>query len=195
MSRRSSRSGVLIPGLVLIGLGAWFLIRALGVDLPGMAALWPIFPTIVGLSMFVGWLVSSNKRGSYGMMIPAVINFLIGVFFFAFTFGFFKWRDMAVLWPVFPLIVGVAFFVAWLFSGLRDWGMLVPAGITAGVGVVGLGFTLFGQVEAVTSLLKYWPVLLIGLGILVLIGGVVGSGRRSRSSGEASQEFKGPEGV
>jgi hypothetical protein len=186
---------VLIPGLVLIGLGAWFLIRALGVNLPGIEALWPIFPTIVGLSIFVGWLVSSNKRGNHGMMIPAVINFLVGVFFFGFTFGIFRWPDMAILWPVFPLIVGVSFFVAWLFSGLRDWGMLVPASITGGVGIVGLGFTVFGQVEAVSSLLKYWPVLLIGLGILVLIGGVLGGGRKARAADETPQAFKGPDGA
>jgi hypothetical protein len=175
----------LIPGLVLIGLGAWFLVRALGVNLPGMAAMWPVFPTIVGLSLFVGWIVTPNRRANHGMMIPAVINFLVGVFFFGFTFGFFEWGEMGVLWPVFPLIVGVAFFVAWLFSGLQDWGMLVPGAITAGVGIVGLGFTLFGQVEAIASLLRFWPVLLIGLGILVLLGGVLGGGKRSRSEQQA----------
>jgi hypothetical protein len=179
----------LVPGLVLIVLGAWFLVRALGIDLPGMDAMWPIFPTIVGLSLFVGWLVGPNKRENHGVMIPAVINFLVGVFFFGFTFSVFKWSDMAILWPVFPLIVGAAFFVAWLFSGLRDWGLLIPGVITAGVGVVGLGFTLFGQVELVASLLRYWPVLLIGLGIAILIGGVLGSGRKL-SSGR--KEFKGP---
>ena len=134
MSRRSSRSGVLIPGLILIALGAWFLVRALGFDLPGMDALWPIFPTIVGLSLFVGWLFAPKKRGNHGMMIPAVINFLVGAFFFGFTFGIFQWRDMAILWPVFPLIVGVAFIVLGavlllnqfsLFSWL-DWGLMWP---------------------------------------------------------------------
>lgn len=192
MSRRSSRGGVLIPGLVLIALGAWFLVRALGVELPGMAALWPIFPTIVGLSMFVGWFFAPKTHGSHGVIIPAVINFLVGVFFFGFTFSIFPWSDMAILWPVFPLIVGVAFFVAWIFSGFRDWGLLVPAGIVSAVGIVGMGFTTFGQVEAVSTLLRYWPVLLIGLGILVLIGGLVGSGRREPSE---PQEFKGPDGA
>lgn len=192
MSRRSSRSGVLIPGLVLIALGVWFLIRALGVNVPGMAALWPIFPIIVGLSMFVGWLFSPKTQGSHGIMIPAVINVGVGVFFFGFTLGFFSWADMAVLWPVFPLIVGLAFFVAWVLSGFRDWGMLVPGGVVSAVGVVGLGFTLFGEIEAFASLLPYWPVLLIGLGVLVLIGGVVGSTRRAPSE---PQEFKGPDNV
>jgi hypothetical protein len=47
-------------------------------------------------------------------------------------------------------------------------------------------------VQAVSSLLRYWPVLLIGLGILILIGGVVGSGRKSSPE---PQEFKGPDGA
>jgi hypothetical protein len=180
----------LIPGLVLIALGAWFLVRALGFNLPGMAAMWPIFPTIVGLSMFVGWFFAPKKQGSHGIMIPAVINLMVGLFFFGFTFNILRWGDMAVLWPVFPLIVGVAFFVAWVFSGLRDWGLLIPCAITGGVGIVGLGYTVFREVEAVSSLIRYWPVLLIGLGILVLIGGVVGSGRKAPSE---PRDFKGPE--
>jgi hypothetical protein len=190
MSRRSSRGGVLIPGLVLIALGAWFLIRALGINLPGMGALWPIFPTIVGLSMFVGWFFAPKTQGSHGIMIPAVINFLVGVFFFGFTFSIFQWSDMALLWPVFPLIVGVAFVVAWIFSGFREWGLLVPGGIVSAVGIIGLGFTVFGQLDVVSSLLRFWPVLLIGLGILVLVGGVVGSARKEPTQ---AQEFKRPD--
>jgi hypothetical protein len=183
---------VLIPGLVLIGLGAWFLLKTLGVDVPGMDQMWPVFPTIVGLSLFVGWLVGPNKSKNYGVMIPAVINTLVGIFFFAFTFGYFEWSQMAQLWPVFPLIVGIAFVVAWLFSGLREWGMLVPGGIACAVGVVGLGFTLFGQEELVAEMLKYWPVLLIVFGVVILLGGLLGGGRKGSSE---SQTFKGPDGV
>ena len=194
MSRRSSRSGVLIPGLILIAVGAWFLAGTLGAELPNMEQMWPVFPTIVGISLFIGWLVSSNKRGSYGMIIPAAINFLVGLFFFGFTFGVFPWDDMAIYWPVFPLIVGIAFIAAWIFSGLRDTGLLIPGGIAAAVGIVGLGFTVFGMKEQVRSLIQYWPVLLIGLGVLILLGGLFGSRKRS-SKATSSQEYKGPEGV
>jgi hypothetical protein len=190
MSRRSSRNGVLVPGLVLIAVGAWFLLRAFVSDLPGMDALWPIFPIIVGLSMFVGWFFTPNKRANHGIMIPAVINLLVGVFFFAFTFKIVPWRDMAIFWPVFPLIVGIAFVVAFLFSGFHNWGLLIPGGIAAGVGVVGLAYTVFREDEIIAPLLGYWPVLLIGLGILILIGGVVSGGRREPAD---AQEYKGPE--
>jgi hypothetical protein len=191
--RDSGRKGVLVPGLVLIAVGVWFLIRSLGYNLPGMAQMWPVFPVIVGLSMFVTWLVSPDKLERHGLMIPAVINFLVGVFFFGFTLSFFQWSDMADLWPVFPLIVGVAFIVAWIFSLFRDWGMLIPGGITAGVGIVGLAYTLYEQNAVIAPLLPYWPVLLIGFGLLILIGAVLNPARQTSSQDSATQEFKEPD--
>jgi hypothetical protein len=158
-----------------------------------MAQMWPIFPILVGASLFVGWLATPNKRENHGMMIPVVVNVLIGIFFFGFTFSIFDWSDMAILWPVFPLIVGAAFFVAWIFGLFRDWGLLVPAGIAAGVGVVGLAFTLSGRYEFLGSVRDYWPVLLIGLGLLILISSLVDRGRKAPSREETIQAFKSPD--
>jgi hypothetical protein len=190
MSRRSSRgsdrSGVVIWGLIMIAVGGWFLLRTLGFRLPGMGQMWPIFPTLVGVSIFVGWLFTPDKRANHGMMIPATINFLIGVFFFLFTLGFFPWGAMGYLWPVFPLIVGISFFVAWVFSLFANWGLLIPGGITATVGIVGLGFTLSAHSGLFAWILRLWPLALIALGVLVLIGGLLSAGRRRPSSGAAA---------
>ena len=186
-SHRSDRTGVVIWGLIMIAAGGWFLLRTLGFRLPGMGQMWPIFPTLVGLSMFVGWLFAPNKRENHGIMIPATINLLVGLFFFGFTLGFFPWSWMGVLWPVFPLIVGISFFVAWVFSLFRVWGLLVPAGITATVGIVGLAFTLGAEAGYLQWVLKLWPMALIALGFVVLVGGLLG-GRGSRSSRVATLE-------
>jgi hypothetical protein len=183
-SHRSDRSGVVIWGLIMIAVGAWFLLRTLGFRLPGMGQMWPIFPTLVGLSMFVGWLFTGNKRENHGIMIPATINLLIGLFFFGFTMGVFPWSAMGVLWPVFPLIVGISFFVAWVFSLFSNWGLLIPGGITATVGIVGLGFTLSAQSGLFAWIVRLWPLALIALGVLVLVGGLLSGFRTpSRSSG------------
>jgi hypothetical protein len=175
-----------IWGLIMIAVGAWFLLRTLGFRLPGMGQMWPIFPTLVGLSMFVGWLFTGNKRENHGIMIPATINLLIGLFFFGFTMGVFPWSAMGVLWPVFPLIVGISFFVAWVFSLFSNWGLLIPGGITATVGIVGLGFTLSAQSGLFAWIVRLWPLALIALGVLVLVGGLLSGFRTpSRSSGAA----------
>jgi hypothetical protein len=138
--------------------------------------MWPIFPVLAGLGFFVTWLASPNKREAYGVMIPATITGLVGLFFFLFTLGIVPWSAMGVLWPVFPLIVGIAFFVTWVFSGFREWGLLVPSAVTGAVGIIGLSFTLGGTLFG--DLTRFWPILLIGLGILVLIGGLTGGGKR-----------------
>ena len=181
-SYRSDRAGVVVWGLIMIAVGGWFLLRTLGFRLPGLGQMWPIFPTLVGLSMFVGWLFTSDKRANHGVMIPATINFLVGLFFFGFTLGILPWSDMGILWPVFPLIVGIAFFVAWVFSLFSNWGLLIPAGITATVGIVGLGFTLSIESGLFPWIMRFWPLALIALGVLVLFGGLLSSGRRRSAS-------------
>ena len=185
-SYRSDRAGVVVWGLIMIAIGGWFLLRTLGFRLPGMGQMWPIFPTLVGLSMFVGWLFTPDKRANHGIMIPATINVLVGLFFFGFTLGILRWGDMGFLWPVFPLIVGIAFFVAWVFSLFSNWGLLIPAGITATVGIVGLGFTLSAQSGLFAWIIRFWPLALIALGVLVLFGGLLSSGRRRTASGATS---------
>ena len=57
-------------------------------------------------------------------------------------------------------------------------------GVTATVGIVGLGFTLAGESALFASLLRFWPLALIALGVLVLFGGLLSSGRQ-RPSGAA----------
>jgi hypothetical protein len=185
-SRKSSRSGTVIWGLIMIAVGGWFLLRTLGFRLPGMGQLWPIFPALVGLSIFVGWLFTPDKRANHGMMIPATINLLIGAFFFLFTLGFVPWGAMRYLWPMFPLIVGIAFFVAWVFSLFRDWGLLVPAGVLTTVGIVGLGLELSAESGLLAWIVRLWPLSLIALGVLILLGGLLSRFSGPRTSGPRS---------
>jgi hypothetical protein len=182
--RRSRTRGTIFWGLLLIVVGIWLLLEALGLSRPGIVALWPIFPTAVGLGLFGTWLFSADKRTEYGIAIPATINLLIGLFFFLFTFGIFPWSAMAYLWPVFPLIVGIAFIVAWVLSLFRAWGLLIPGSITAAVGLVGLAFTLAETGNVYLDLfLQYWPVLLIFVGLVVLVATLVG-----RAGGQGGRE-------
>jgi hypothetical protein len=83
---------------------------------------------------------------------------------------------MRLLWPAFPLIVGVAFVVLWAAGRFRDWGVLIPAGILLLVGFGGFAFTL-GNVPVFQNILQWWPLLLILFGIVILFQSIT----RSRS--------------
>jgi len=98
---------------------------------------------------------------------PGTVGVLVGAFFFLFTFGLFRWEQMAEMWPVYPLIVGIAFVATWLAGRCRKIGLLVPAVINLAVGVVGLGFTL-GVIDARTVKLL-WPLALVALGAYLVV--------------------------
>jgi hypothetical protein len=170
------RRGAIIPGLVLIALGAWFLASSLGVRLPGLGELWPVFPLGFGL-VFLAQYFAGGRRDD-GLIFTGVTGALTGAFFLAITLGPLGWGDLGRLWPVFPLIGGVAFLAQWLIKP-SDRGLLVPAGLGLAVGLVALLFTLnlLGDTLAV-QVARLWPVLLILLGLGLLVSYLMG-GRRN----------------
>ena len=169
-SRR--RLGALVPGLILILLGVWFLLDNFGLIQINMGQLWPVFPLLFGLAMLVtGALRGRRGRMDDGAIMVGVWGTLIGLFFFLFTLGAVSWDQMGLLWPTFPLIGGLGFLAAFLASGLRDWGMLIVGGIATLVGVLGYVFT-YGVLSPnfAQFVLPYLaPALLIlaGIGIVV----------------------------
>lgn len=168
MDRRSA----LIPAFVLIVVGVFFLLVNLNV-LPrfSITELWPGIVMFVGLMFWLGFIFS--REHDAGLAFVGTIITLIGAFFFLFTlhvhlpgFGEVQWGDQGRLWPAYPLIVGVAFIVLWIAQRFRDSGVLVPAAILIAVGLGGFSATL-SNVEGLRDIVRYWPVLLIVLGIIV----------------------------
>lgn len=168
------RRGAIVPALFLILLGAFFLLVNFGV-LPSLSIteLWPGIVVLVGLMFWGGYLFGG--RHDPGLAFVGTIVSLVGLFFFLFTlhinvpgFGPIGWGDMGRLWPAFPLIVGIAFVVLWLTGRMRDMGLWIPATILLLVGAGGFAFTL-GDMPNWRTLVSFWPVLLIVLGLIVLL--------------------------
>ena len=162
-----NRRGALLPGLLLILVGAWLLATTLGVPLPDLSQLWPLVPLVFGLAALVQYL--AEGRRSDGLVFTGVSAALLGAFFLAITLGPLEWRDLGRLWPVFVLIPGVAFLAQWL-ARPGGSGLLVPAGLAILVGLGALALTLRLLDPVVSAqVLRFWPVLLIllGLGLLV----------------------------
>jgi hypothetical protein len=167
----TKRSSALVPGLVLIALGVWFLADSLGLRLPGLGDLWPLFPLVSGLAFLAQYFLGGRR--DEGLVFTGVSAALIGAFFLSITLGPLDWGDLGRLWPVFPLIGGLAFLVQWLVKP-ADRGLLVPAGLGLLVGLVALAFTLNLLGSEVARL---WPLLLILLGLGMLISYVWGARR------------------
>lgn len=171
----NGRYGALFPGLLLIALGAWFLADALGVALPSLGDLWPVFSVGFGLACLVNYFLGGRREP--GLVFMGVTSSLLGVLFFAITLGPLAWGDLGRLWPLFPLIAGLAFLAQWLTQP-SERGLLVPGLLGLAVGGVPLLFT-FDLLDGAVGewILRLWPVLLILLG-LGLLGSYFWRGRK-----------------
>ena len=79
-------------------------------------------------------------------------------------------RDMGQLWPVFPMIAGIAFLATWWATREAQGGLLVAAAACLGVGVLGLAAT-FAIVEdwVVPAVELFWPLALIAVGLYLVM--------------------------
>jgi hypothetical protein len=160
VQRRSS----LALGIVLIVLGGLFLLSRL---LPGLELVfgWPWIVIGVGAMLLViGLLV-----GAPDMAVPAcIVGGIGGILYYQNLTG--DWTSWSYMWALIPAFVGVGILVSALLGGRSR--STVREGIrTLLVGIV--LFLVFGSFfGAFTWLGAYWPLLLVGAGILILIEGI-----------------------
>ncbi len=153
--------------MIIIGIGAFFLLAQFIPDI----GRW--IPLLIGLVFLAAFL----PQREYGLLIPGCIITGVGVGVVLTGIVGDPWSGTAVL---FSLAGG--FIAIWVVSVLlrrvdRDWPRgtsrdavravwwpLIPGGILALVGVIVLTETGFDS-----DLLRWWPLLLIGVGIVVLV--------------------------
>ena len=167
-----NRAEAIVPGIILILLGLFFLLQQFAPGLFGWGNIWPIFPTLGGLGFLAGWLFSQDRDP--GLLFVGTAATLVGLFFFPFTFGLFEWADMGRLWPAFPVIGGLAFLALFAGGRFRDWGTAGVGCVAILVGLIAFGFTLLKLPRALaTTLVKLWPLGLIFIGLLALASAFV----------------------
>lgn len=156
MKKRNDLAG----GIVLIGLGLFFLVGRL-VDLDNWALLF--LPALGAIFMIWGILAREG-----GLMIPGGIISGIGwgSYFIAGSTLDSNLDDGGL----FMVIFGLGFMSITLFSLIfaheTHWWALIPGGIISGIGAA----IMFGGVflQALEMLGTYWPVILILVGIYVI---------------------------
>ncbi|RNA70236.1 LiaI-LiaF-like domain-containing protein [Alteribacter keqinensis] len=157
MKRRNN----LLPGLILIALGAYFFARQMGWHIPLSDTLfsWPSILLIAGL-LFCGqaW---SNKDD--GQLFSGLVMTGLGIQFHAVhTYGLWSHH-----WAYFTLIIGIAFLAKYFFSRRDGW---VPGIILTALSILSLFYqgTVVLIRESLGSFAQYWPVLLILAGVYIL---------------------------
>lgn len=158
----SNRRKEIVGGILLIGAGIFVLLATMGYVpnlglffLPAMGTgflLWGILSREEGL-IIPGGILSGIGWGVYLMNGPfdSIENNMEqgGIFLLSFACGF-----------------GLITLFTALFTDETHWWALIPGGI---IGVVGVAVLTQGALlTAVSTVGKYWPVVLIGLGIYIL---------------------------
>ena len=162
MNQRTRSS--LALGFLLILVGGWFLAVQL---VPGLenwfetTFSWPFIIIGVGVFLFLMGLFS----GTPGMSVPgSVVAGIGGILAYQNATG--DWTSWSYLWSLIPGFVGVGTILASLLGeGGRD-------GFRSGVSLVftsAILFLIFSSIFGANPIGPYWPVLLIGLGVWLLI--------------------------
>lgn len=151
----------LVGGLILVLLGLLFLLPQL---LPGwtLPISWAWIVIGIGLLLFIIGLVTNTPA----LAIPACnIGGIGALLYWQDLTG--NWESWAYVWTLIPGFVGVGIILSGLLGGkmrqsLSSGGTLVLISL--------IMFLVFGAAFGGLNLLgPYWPVLLIGLGVLMLI--------------------------
>jgi hypothetical protein len=157
----------LTAALILIALGTWFLIIQL---VPGVqafaygASTWPV--PIIGIGLFLALV--GLVTGSLGLLIPAsIVTGIGGLLYWQNATG--NWESWAYAWALIGVFVGVGITLVGLLERRR------AAVIGGGWTIISslIVFAIFASFLGDLNLFgRFWPVLLIALGVLVLFQAV-----------------------
>ncbi len=165
METQSYRNPSAIGGVVLIVLGVLLFASTQGLFDFAWGALWPALLIVAGLALIAtAWANNPGPARAGGVTFGTIV-LLLGSFFFATTLDLLSWDSQGILWPVYPLIVGLGLLAGYLASGREQRGYLISGLIVAAVGGICLVFTLTDT----AAYLKYiWPLFLVAAGVLLL---------------------------
>lgn len=167
------RSGRILGGILII-LGVLFLMKNFRIFDPLwhifdlgyiLSRFWPsLFLILPGL-LFHSSFFSGNRRNP-GVLVPGGILLVIGIVFqINMLFG--GWD---ITWPLITFSVAFGLFELYIF-GNREKGLLIPIGILSGLSFIFFFSFSLNRLLSFNTRPFTLPVLLIGIGLIVLSGG------------------------
>lgn len=167
-----NRKNGVIGGIILILLGLLFLAREI---FPQAFQFWEWPFIIIGLGgVFLLWAILS---GTGGLAVPGTILAGIGGIFYYQTITS-DWESWAYIWALIPGFVGVGVIIGGIID--RNYKEAFSGGLILML-ISGILFFVFGQAFGLEAeIIKYWPALLIILGVIALVRALF-SGRGKRA--------------
>lgn len=168
MKKKSSIFG----GIVLILLGLLFLGRAI---FPEYFQFWEWPFAIIGVGLvFLIWALVS---GTGGLAVPAaILGGIGGILYYQNTTG--DWESWAYIWALIPGFVGVGIILSGFIN--RDFKEAFTGGLTLIMISAIIFFAFAERFGLAPDITKYWPVLLIGLGIIALVRAILPGKKKSK---------------
>ena len=159
----------IVPGVLLIMIGLWFLTREYFYDTSYWEKSYPII-----LILFAAFLIwDAIRRNHSSALFWGVVLISLGTFFLARNYNLIPYFYSDEYWPIFLLAMGFGFVSLFVFQP-RDWGVLIPAAIFL---FFGFGFSFenfrgyFWDYEHFVE--NYWPIIIIFIGIGVILSGIM----------------------
>ena len=158
------RSSV-VPGIVLVVIGAVLLLQQFDVVYITWERAYPILLLLLGVSN----LTLATKRKDSGNIFWGMVLVLFGIFFFLRNYEilpiYYYWDEF---WPLFMIIPGLAFIMMFVFHP-QEWGVLIPGGILLFLGSTFLSETLGFPWFSWYQIGRLWPVVLIVIGAIIVV--------------------------
>lgn len=154
------RSG-LVGGIILILLGVFFLAREIAPQYFQFLE-WPFI--IIGLGLvFILWAILS---GTGGLAVPGAILAGIGSILYYQNVSN-NWESWTYIWALIPAFVGIGVFIGGIID--RNYREAFSGSLTL-ILISAILFFAFGSAFGLQpEITQYWPVLLIGLGLIALV--------------------------
>ncbi|MDT8381893.1 MAG: hypothetical protein RQ728_06515 [Brevefilum sp.] len=166
MNRRAS----IVSGFFLILLGILFLIREIA---PQYFQFWDWPFIIIGLGfLFIIWAIAS---GTGGLAVPgSILAGLGGIFYYQNMTG--DWESWTYIWALIPGFVGIGIIISSLID--RNFKQSISAGLIL-ILISAIMLFSFGAAFGLDpEITKYWPALLIALGLISLVRALVAGSKR-----------------
>ena len=179
-SPRSDRTAIV--GLILVAAGIFaFVAREAGFD-PFSVIDWPLFIIVPGLVLVAAAVLVPRPDG-IGFAIAGSIVTSIGLLLW-YQNASDHWESWAYAWALIgPGAAGLALFLygAWTHAADQVSGGLRLMGISAILFVAGLLFfeTIFQSGRLPVDLGDAWPVVLVAIGVVIVLGALLGGASRS----------------